>query len=204
MVGHYRGQVGWWDVANEVIDDSGQLRSSVWSQGIGPEFVDIAFAAARAADPSARLFINDYSIEFSWAKSDALYALVAGLVARGVPIDGVGFQSHLTAGSITEAQLGAEFARYRALGLDVAVTELDVRVATPASPTALAAQAATYRAVLNACRNAANCVSFTTWGFTDRYSWIPWFFPGLGDALPWDAALGTKPAYAEIASALRN
>jgi endo-1,4-beta-xylanase len=204
VVGHYTGRVSMWDVVNEPIGDDGQTRSTIWSNGIGADYVDIAFRAARAADPAAKLYVNEYGIEGPGAKSDALYALVAGLVARGVPIDGVGFQTHITPGSITVAGLQSQFARYAALGLDVAITELDVRVAVPPTAAALAAQAATYAVARDACTGAPNCESFTTWGFTDAYSWIPAFVPGQGAALPWDAALQPKPAYSAIASLLRN
>ena len=200
----YRGRVSVWDVVNEAIDDSAQLRTSVWSTGIGPDYLDIAFHAARAADPDAALYINDYSIEWSNAKADALYALVAGMVARGVPIDGVGFQAHLVPGLVSTTGLRAQFDRYGALGLDVAITELDVRIPLPATSGALSAQAATYAAVRDACLQAANCASLTTWGFTDAHSWIPGFFPGSGAALPWDAAYVPKPAYGEVAPLLRN
>jgi GH35 family endo-1,4-beta-xylanase len=204
IVGHFRGKVSMWDVVNEAIGDDAQLRPTIWSQGIGPDYVDIAFRAARAADPSALLFINDYNIEGPGPKADALYALVSGLVGRGVPIDGVGFQAHVTAGGISTAGLDSQFARYAALGLQVAVTELDVRLPLPADSTALAAQAATYTAAIDACVSAPNCQSFTTWGFTDEYSWIPSFLPGWGAALPWDANLQTKPAYNALAPYLRN
>jgi endo-1,4-beta-xylanase len=201
---HFDGKVSVWDVVNEPIGDDTQLRQTVWSQGIGSDYLDIAFHAARAADPDVELYVNEYNIEFSGPKADALYALVSGMVARGVPIDGVGFQVHTYLGGVTTAGLSNEFARYAALGLDVAVTELDVRLALPTTPASLESQAMTYVAVRDACVAAPNCSSFTTWGFTDAYSWIPAFFPGYGAALPWDAAYQPKPAYDVIEPLLRN
>lgn len=204
IVGRYRGAVSVWDVVNEAIGDDALVRPSIWTTGIGADTFDLAFRAARAADPNAKLYINDYNIEAPSRKSDALYALVAGMVARGVPIDGVGFQTHRTLGSITVTGLGSQFARYAALGLDVAITELDVRVPVPASAADLALQADTYAVARDACVAAPNCASITTWGFTDKHSWIPSFFTGLGAALPWDANLVPKPAYAVIAPLFRN
>ena len=201
---HFDGKVSIWDVVNEPINDNGSLRSTVWSQGIGSDYLDIAFHAARAADPDAKLYVNDYNIEFGGPKADALHAMVSGMVARGVPVDGVGFQVHTYLGGVTQTGLATEFARYDALGLDVSVTELDVRLVLPATPATLAAQASTYAAVRDACLNAPNCTTFTTWGFTDAYSWIPSFFPGFGAALPWDAGYAPKPAYGEIEPLLRN
>jgi endo-1,4-beta-xylanase len=81
---------------------------------------------------------------------------------------------------------------------------MDVRLSLPAGSAALTAQAATYLAAINACVAATNCQSFTTWGFTDAYSWIPSFLPGWGAALPWDATLQPKPAHAVLAPYLRN
>ena len=204
VVGRYRGVVSMWDVVNEAIGDNALVRPSVWTTGIGADAYDLAFFAARAADPNAKLYINDYNIEGPSSKSDALYALVSGMVARGVPVDGVGFQTHRTLGSINVPGLRSQFDRYAALGLDVAITELDVRIPVPATATDLAAQAATYAVARDACLAAPNCRSITTWGFTDKHSWIPYFFTGLGAALPWDASLAPKPAYDVIAPLLRN
>ncbi len=204
VVGRYRGRVSAWDVVNEAVTDDGALRSTVWSTGIGPDYLDIAFRAAHAADPGAALYLNDYNIEGPGTKSDALYDLAAGLVARGVPIDGVGFQAHLIPGSVSEAGLAGQFQRYVGLGLEVAVTELDVRVPVPASQSSLATQAATYAIVRDACVATPECASLTTWGFTDAFSWIPSWFPGYGAALPWDAAYAPKPAYDVLAPLLRN
>ena len=203
VVGRYRGVVSMWDVVNEAIGDDTLVRPSIWTTGIGADVFDLAFRAARATDPGAKLFINDYNIEGPSRKSDALYALVAGMVSRGVPIDGVGFQTHRTLGSITVAGLRSQFDRYAALGLDVAITELDVRIPIPTAAADLATQANTYAVARDACVGAVNCQSITTWGFTDKHSWIPYFFPGLGAALPWDANLASKPAYAVIAPLLR-
>lgn len=204
VVGHYVGRVAVWDVVNEPIGDDAQLRPTIWSQGIGSDYGDLAFRAARAADPTAQLYVNEYGIEEPGPKADALYAFVSGLVARGVPIDGVGFQAHITPGAITTAGLQSQFARYAALGLEVSITELDVRIPVPATAAALAAQAATYVVARDACVTAPNCATFTTWGFTDAYSWIPAFLPGQGAALPWDEFLNPKPAYTSIAPLLRN
>ena len=203
-VGRYRGAVTVWDVVNEAIGDDARVRPSIWTTGIGADAFDLAFFAARAADPNAKLYINDYNIEGPSQKSDALYSLVSGMVARGVPIDGVGFQTHRTLGSINVPGLRSQFDRYAALGIDVAITELDVRVPVPASAADLAAQAATYAVARDACIATPNCRSITTWGFTDKHSWIPYFFTGFGAALPWDANLQTKPAYDVIAPLLRN
>jgi hypothetical protein len=96
IVGRYRGQVAEWDVVNEAIEDDGSYGSSIWYETIGPEYIDLAFRFAHEADPGAKLFYNDYGAEYENPHSDAIHEMVASMVERGVPIDGVGFQAHLT------------------------------------------------------------------------------------------------------------
>src|SRR5207302_7761217 len=99
LVGRYKGRVSYWDVVNEAIDDSGNLRNTIWLQVIGPDYIDMAFRWAHEADPAAKLLYNDYSAEGLGRKSDAVYTLVRSLLQEGVPIQGVGLQSHFTLSS---------------------------------------------------------------------------------------------------------
>ncbi len=141
-------------------------------------------------------------------KSDAMYNLVKGMLARGVPIAGVGLQFHITAGpgSPSTAGLDANIARLTALGLQVHITELDVRVPLDANGNAsasdLAAQARRYHDVVSACLKYPRCTAIQTWGFTDKHSWIPNFYKGYGAALPFDKSYQPKPAYAAMLEAL--
>jgi endo-1,4-beta-xylanase len=98
---HYRGRIHAWDVVNEAIADGGgsALRDTVFRQKLGDRYIADAFRTARAADPSALLFYNDYGGEGSGVKADRIYALLQDLLANGVPIDGVGLQMHIAAGS---------------------------------------------------------------------------------------------------------
>jgi endo-1,4-beta-xylanase len=195
VVGRYRGKVAEWDVVNEALDKHGDLRDSVWSRVIGPDYIPLAFEWAHEADPGARLFYNDFDLEFPGPKARAAVALVRKLRADGVPIDGVGIQAHeLTERKPTRAELDDALRSYADLGLDVAITELDVGVHLPASRDELAEQAGVYRDVLDACLDVSRCTSFTTWGFTDRHSWVPGEVDGFGDALPLDDRYRAKPA----------
>lgn len=204
VVGRYRGRISTWDVVNEGVDDtSGGLRDTLWLRGIGPDYIELAFRFAHEADPAARLFYNDYGAEGLGAKSDAVYALVRDLKSRGVPIDGVGLQSHFTRGDLPPlADLDANIKRLGALGLQVQVTELDIRTQLPATDIALRKQAGEYGSYLGVCLANPSCTMFVTWGFTDKYSWIPQFYPGLGAALPFDEAYHPKPAYHALLDAL--
>jgi endo-1,4-beta-xylanase len=195
VVGRYRGKVAEWDVVNEALDEDGKLRDSVWTRVIGPDYIPLAFEWAHEADPDARLFYNDFDLEFPGPKARAAVALVRRLQADGVPIDGVGIQAHeLTVRKPTTSDLDAALRSYSDLGLDVAITELDVGVHLPASKKELDDQADVYRNVLDACLEAPRCTSFTTWGFTDRHSWVPGEIDGFGDALPFDKEDRAKPA----------
>ena len=202
VVSHYRGHVAEWDVANEVLGDNGALRSGFWLDRIGPEYVELAFRTARAADPTAGLYYNDYNIEGMNAKSDSAYAFVRDLMARGVPITGVGFESHFQVGGVPSS-LAANIARFAALGLKVHITELDVRIQLPSTAAQLQTQAQNYRDVVSACVSSPACDTVVFWGFTDRESWIPSTFPGWGDALLFDSVYQPKPAFTSVQSSLK-
>lgn len=203
VVGRYRGKVAVWDVVNEAVDDNGILRETIWLKGIGPEYIDMAFKWAHEADPEAMLFYNDYGGEGLGQKSDAIYALVRGLKERKVPIHGVGLQMHLDPDypPSTEA-VTKNVKRLSDLDLEVHITEMDARIKLPSTEEKLEQQAKIYRDILNACMKVKNFKAFTMWGFTDRYSWVPWFFPGYGDALIFDESYNPKPAYKAIKSEL--
>jgi endo-1,4-beta-xylanase len=205
VVGHYRGRIWTWDVVNEAVEDDGSLRQTIWSQGIGPEYIEMAFRWAHEADPNALLFYNDYSGEGLGTKSDAIYALVADLRKRGVPIDGVGLQMHVPLeGGPSPDDVAANMKRLGAIGLKVNITEMDVRIPEPITEEKLEAQAQLYHKMLDVCLMAKNCTAFEMWGFTDSHSWIPQFFPGTGDALIFDGAYQPKPAFNEIMGTLAD
>jgi endo-1,4-beta-xylanase len=225
VMGRYRGRVTNWIVVNEDVQEDGTLRTGgfgggtafdggLWRNGIGDDYVDIAFRTAREADPDAKLWYNDYGAETATPyalKYNGVRALVSGLVARGVPIDGVGLQMHtyaFPASTSACAYFGCPggFARqdpnavrltmrdYAALGLKVAITEMDVRLKLPATKADLQNQAVVYRDIYQVCSTEPNCTAFNTWDYTDKYSWIPNWSPGFGAALPFDEWFRPKPA----------
>ncbi|KUM74868.1 endo-1,4-beta-xylanase [Streptomyces curacoi] len=200
-VGRYKGRLATWDVVNEPFNEDGTYRQTLWYNGLGADYIAQALTAARAADPSAKLYINDYNVEGVNAKSTALYNLVKSLKERGVPIDGVGLQAHLILGQVPST-MQQNIQRFADLGVDVAITELDIRMQLPADSAKLTRQAADYKAVMNACLAVSRCVGVTVWGFTDSDSWIPDTFPGQGAATPYDENYAPKPAYHAIAEAL--
>lgn len=203
VVGRYGGRIWAWDVVNEAIADEGGYRTdSFWYQHIGPEYIAMAFRWAHEADPSAILYYNDYEAEGLGPKSDAVYQLVRDLKQADVPIHGVGWQMHLAEGWHVTAAHHQNAQRLRELGVELSMTEMDVRLRTPASAAQLASQAGSYREAMEFALD--TCAALLTWGFTDKYSWISSFRPGYGAALPFDADYQPKPAYHAMKHALEH
>lgn len=203
VVGRYRGRIEVWDVVNEAIGPDCSMRPGVWLDNIGADYVEQAFRWAHQADPSARLFYNDFACEGLGPKSDAVYAYVKGLLERGVPVHGVGLQMHIKLDGYPQpSELAANIQRLGALGLEVHITEMDVKIPEPVTDEKLAAQAERYRSLAEACLSQEACTALVLWGFTDRYSWIPRFFPGNQAALIFDERYRPKPAYFAFRTAL--
>jgi endo-1,4-beta-xylanase len=200
VVDHFKDDVGVWDVVNEPIADDGGLRPSVFERRLGPGFIEDAFRTARVADRDAKLYLNEIGAEGINPKSNRLYEIVRDLKARGVPIDGVGFQTHTNLHGLP-ADFVANMQRFRALGLDVAITEADVALKMPPSPADLQAQADIYARIVRACET-VKCTSLTFWGYTDGRSWISETQAGMGAATLLDDALRPKPAFYAVQRAL--
>lgn len=203
VAGHFEGQLEYWDAVNEAFLDDGSRRDSVFQQVLGDDYIEDAFTLARQVDPGAKLCYNDFSAEGINAKSDAIFEMVSDFVARGVPIDCVGFQSHLIVGQIP-ADLQANLERFADLGVEVQITELDIRMPTPPSEADLQQQASDYAEVTQACLAVAECTSITVWQISDRDSWIPGVFAGQGAALLFDEEFSRKPAYDATLAALEG
>ncbi|MYS20458.1 endo-1,4-beta-xylanase (glycosyl hydrolase family 10) [Streptomyces sp. DvalAA-14] len=200
-VNHYRGKIYAWDVINEPYNEDGSLRQDVFYQAMGSGYLADAIRTAHNADPNAKLYINDYNIEGENAKSNALYSLAQSLLAQGVPLGGIGLESHFIVGQVPSSML-ANMQRFASLGLDVAITELDDRIQLPASSASLQQQASDYTTVVNDCLAVSRCVGVSQWGVDDGHSWIPGTFPGYGAATMYDSNYQAKPAYNAAVAAL--
>ena len=214
VVGHYAGKLNAWDVVNEAFEDDGSLRHSLWfdEPGIGladadTGYIEAAFRWTHETDSSAKLYYNDYDADEINPKSDAIYAMAAHFLKREVPIHGVGFQMHLGLDSDTPDKLGSirdNLHRFAELGLDVQVTECDIRLPDDSSES-LRKQADLYKKIFDICLAEPRCTSVQLWGFTDKYSWIPGFTAGkAGWALIFDNQYEPKPAYVAIRDSLRG
>jgi endo-1,4-beta-xylanase len=203
VMAHFKGKILVWDVVNEAFEDNGNYRTSVFYNLLGKGFIEQAFIRARAADPAAKLIYNDYNLEYTGAKSNAAYNMLKDLKSRNIPVDGIGFQMHL------DIQYGFDYndfatnmQRFADLGLEIYITEMDVRV--PSSPSAadLQTQANYYKGVIEKCMAQPAVKAIQIWGFTDKYSWVPQTFPGRGAALIFDSNYNPKPSYYAVQTAL--
>ena len=203
VMGHYRGRTAIWDVVNEVLTDEGGLRRSPFLLKLGRGYIAWAFRIAHAADPKAKLDINEVGADGINAKSDRLYELVRSLKARGVPIDGVGLQMHVNLAGVPPTFVD-NLRRFAALGLDVSITEADVGLRMPPSAADLRAQARVFSTVVRGCEAVKACKTLTFWGFTDGRSWISETQPGMGAATLLDKELRPKPAFFAVQRALER
>lgn len=223
MCRHFAGRLQSWDVVNEAIKVNDgrpdRLRRSVFIDKIGPEFLDLAFVAARAADPNTRLVLNEFGLELDipeqQEKRRVLLGLIDGFRKRGTPIDGIGIQSHLSIGEMPhfDERVFSDFLNELvSRGLDILLTELDV--VDRAAPGDIAQRdaevASTYRRYLDVALANRAIKTVIVWGLTDRHSWIDWMNPitkrsdGLHPRpLAFDEECRPKPAYTAIAAALR-
>ena len=172
------------DVVNEVVSDGGEfadgLRRSEWYRILGEEFIDLSFAyadeafndvyAAAGADRPVTLFINDYNTEQD-GKQQRYHDLVSRLLDRGVPVDGVGHQFHVSLAMPVSALEGAIVA-FEDLPVTQAVTEFDVTTGTPVTQAKLVDQGYYFRDAFRVFReHADDLYSVTMWGLTDGRSW---------------------------------
>ncbi|MFI7449098.1 endo-1,4-beta-xylanase [Nonomuraea sp. NPDC049714] len=195
QVRRYKGKIRAWDVVNEALNEDGTMRQSIWLTHLGPGYIADAFRWARRADPRAKLYLNDYNVEWNAPKIEGTLNLIKELRAQRVPIDGMGFQGHLGIQYDYPGDWANVMRRFADLGLEIAVTELDVRMVLPVTPEKLATQAEYYGRALSDCLSVRACREFTVWGFTDRHSWVPGWFDGEGSACLLDENLAPKPAY---------
>ena len=189
LVRHFGDRCYSWDVVNEALADDppGAYQDNIWHTYIGPEYVPLAFKSAMEVVKEKRLkvklFYNDYNIEYPGPKSTAAQNIVKELQHRGIQIDGVGLESHFTAGETPSKAVQEKNMRaFASMGIDIAVTELDVRMSLPPNATSEAWQVQDYYNTVAACACVDRCIGITVWDFDDTYSWVPSSFPGLGYA----------------------
>ena len=217
VVTRYKDVIYAWDVVNEAISDKPDefYRNSPWYRICGEEFIAKAFEYAHAADPKAILFYNDYN-EINPVKRDKIYKMVKDLKAKGVPIHGVGLQGHWSIFEPTEQVLTETLEKFKGLGLQVQITELDISVypkehsrrerkpedADAAyTPEREQKQIEMYKMIFRVFRKYKGMLTGVTfWNISDRASWLDNFpAPGRKDyPLLFDKDLKPKKAFDEV------
>ena len=199
------------DVVNEAIAfDGAGLRPSPWLSAFGPSYIDLAFQAARSANPRTRLVYNDFGCE--WGGNDRFRGqqlkLLDGLIKRGTPIDALGLQGHLSAfgQKVDPAKLRAFLGEVQTRGLKILVTELDVDDTGGPSDTATRDRAVAdeARRFLDVVLDNPATVAVLTWSLSDRYVDPPddWRLKLQGWRLrktPYDAQMRRKPLWDALA-----
>jgi endo-1,4-beta-xylanase len=188
-------------VVNEPFNSDGSFVSDPFFNAMGSGYIADALRTAHAADPNAKLYLNDYGIEGENAKSNAMFSLAQSLLSQGVPLNGIGFESHFILGQIP-SDMQANMQRFANLGLDVAVTELDDRITLPATSADLTQQATEFSEVVQDCLNVPRCVGVTQWAVGDADSWVPGAFSGQGAATMFDQNYNPKPAFTSVQNTL--
>jgi endo-1,4-beta-xylanase len=197
VVERYAGRLAHWDVVNEPLS---LLFGNFFFQILGESWLDIAFHSAHAADPEALLFLNETLTEFRPPKFDGLVNVVEGMLARGVPVHGVGLQGHFGLWPPDRALLRDQLERIAALGLVVELREVDIPLPLFVNePDPLGAQAEAYADVFAACLAVPACTGITVWGVDDSRTWLDTFILTRANApnrpLLFDEELSPKPAY---------
>jgi endo-1,4-beta-xylanase len=228
VAGRYRGRMQGWDVVNEAIADDGEfLRDTPALRAIGSDYVARAFEFAREADPGAELYYNDYNIERP-AKRQRTLRLLEQLLAAGARLDGVGIQGHYVIDQVPFDDIRAAIASYRALGLKVMITELDIDVVdrpdcgadiavhrayaptedvyASGCPASVAErQAQQYARLFELFSEPSHAVTRVTfWGLHDGRSWLnTWPGKRTNHPLLFDRACGPKAAYHAVLQTAR-
>lgn len=223
MVTRYKDKVKEWDVVNELFADNGSIRNNtntsitptdvlVWSHYMGRDYALKAFNYAKAADPNALLYINDYNLESQPAKLDSLIAFVNELKTKGAKVDGIGTQMHIGLNT-SYAGIDAAFQKLAATGLKIRISELDVRINPTDKPdlstsrTMNAYQAQMYNYVINSYLKhipPAQRAGITIWGVTDADSWIVTVQKKKDYPMLFDNNYVKKPAYSGVLQALKQ
>jgi endo-1,4-beta-xylanase len=220
VMGRYRGRIQGWDVVNEALDDGDRYMKDIpWTRCVGEDYVAKAFEYAAAADPSARLYYNDYNIELPGKLQKAVRLLV-DLKDRGLPVDAVGIQAHWLIDRLPLAQTEAAIEQFASMGLKVMITELDIDVvereigadvamrdasAGDPYPSGLPQEvqrrlADQYAQAFALFRRHAKAISrITFWGLHDGRSWLNhWPRRRTNHPLLFDRQGAPKPAFSAV------
>lgn len=205
VVTRYAGDIDEWDVANEVLDARGKLKTdeSPFLKQCGEAILADAFRWTAELAPQATLFFNDFSMEDDNARVRGYAELITRLRSAGVPVGGMGLETHLRVRDGIPVGLRSVLRGFDGMGIKTALTEVDVRIdLNDQSESQKELQSQIFASVAQACRVTVSCTGVTLWGFTDKYSWVEKSLKGQGAATVRDSEYNPKPAYFGLQSGL--
>lgn len=209
IITHFKTKVMAWDVVNEAFNEDGTLRNNIWKQKIGVGYIEKAFLYAREADPNVLLFYNDYNLESNPTKRNSVLALLNNLRNRGIKVDGIGIQMHISTYYPEQTQIASSFQEIAADNYKVHVSELDISVNPLGkdiipSETLFNEQADLLgNIVLNYNKIPEQYqYGITFWGISDKNSWIRSFYNKEDYPLLYDDNYQPKPCYCKLINTL--
>ena len=210
MLDHYRGRIHEWDVVNEVLDlfGNGDIEENVFYRYVGPDYIKLALKAARQADPTIKIYINEQFNNYTDKRAESFYQLIKSLVDEGLPLDGIGIQGHSLYNLAPPVTLKAYMQRFEALGLTVEITELEARLRLfNSAKDPYLAQGEYYRDIAQQCLEVAACKGITFWGYNDATSWMDdlyFLFPKPNQPYLLDHNNQVKPAVGLLSELLSS
>jgi len=205
----YPETIKWWCVLNEAGSNTTGYIPNLWIDSLGPAHIDSSFAWARAAaGPDIKLYYNEYFYHGALyggariqSKIDFAYEVISGMISRGVPIDGMGFQSHIPViGYPGKEIVAADIKRFTDLGLEAYITELDVELTVPITQEKLIQQAIVYKDIFEIALENPEIKLVCLWQFNDAQSWLG----EESESCIMDSTYTPKPAYDSIQQVLHH
>lgn len=209
IVSHFKGKVVAWDVVNEAFNEDGTLRNSIWLQKIGSSYIEKAFRYAHEADPNALLFYNDYGLEYNPTKRNATIKLLNNLKARGVKVDGIGLQTHVSTQYPQASQIASALHDVAKNGYKIHISEIDISI-NPQNQeikdidNQFQKQAYVLAEIVSHYKQLPPHLQYgiTFWGLSDANSWIRSFYNREDYPLLFDDNYQPKPMYCKLKEAL--
>lgn len=207
----YKGRVREYTVVNEAFSRELETGGNKdwWGKKLGRQYIDNAFIWAKAADPNAVLILNDFGNETEGQISNLMYDYIKDAKARGIPIDALGMQMHISSSNAPSTEkVVSNMRRFADLGVKIYITEFDVNMhgATGDDKQKDARQAQIYSDMLKACLQVGPkvCPNFGYLGLVDRQSWYNGI--GLDDADPllFRSDYTPKPAFFSVRETLKD
>lgn len=199
----YQGKIAQWDVVNEPLEilGSGELEENVFYRYLGPDYIESAFRLAHQLDPEAELFLNELLFNYHDERAEAYFQLVRKMKEDGIPIHGVGFQSHVLYSVPSMDNIKNYIKKFTDLGLKVEFTEVDARLRLFGdAEDPYQAQADFYGELLGVCLDNPGCTGITFWGYTDAVCWLnnQMIFPEPNEPFFFDHELNPKPVIGNL------